>query len=176
LAGPHRAIRFGLFNAEEQGRIGSIHYASDQRLAGAPILAVYCMDMIGFNGVPERDFEVHFGLASNREVQERSRPLAELLEQIRPLVSPELAPVEVHPGTPDAADGADHRSDHSSFQDAGFAACLVSENFFPTPGRPVTDSNPNYHRFGDRLDQLDLAYAADIARTVTAAVWLAARA
>jgi leucyl aminopeptidase len=132
--------------------------------------------MIGFNGVPERDFEVHFGLASNREVQERSRPLAALLEQVRPLVSPELAPVEVHPGTPDAADEADHRSDHSSFQDTGFAACLVSENFFPTPGRPVTDSNPNYHRFGDRLDQLDLAYAADIARTVTAAVWLAARA
>jgi bacterial leucyl aminopeptidase len=56
LASPHRAIRFGLFNAEEQGRIGSLHYASDQRLAGAPILAVYCMDMIGFNGMPERDF------------------------------------------------------------------------------------------------------------------------
>jgi hypothetical protein len=134
------------------------------------------MDMIGFNRVPERDFEVHFGLASNREVQERSRPLAELLEKVRPLVSPKLTPVEVHPDRPDAADGADHRSDHSSFQDADFAACLVAENFFPTPGRPVTDSNPNYHRFGDRLDQLDLAYAADIARTVTAAVWLYARA
>jgi bacterial leucyl aminopeptidase len=53
-------------------------------------------------------------------------------------------------------------------------ACLASEDFFagPGPGAPQADPNPNYHRPADTVVNFD--YAADIARAVIAAAWVAA--
>ncbi|MCQ8205542.1 M28 family metallopeptidase, partial [Vibrio parahaemolyticus] len=54
-------IRFCFFNAEEVGLNGSKNYAATLRGTGAPIKAVLCMDMIGYNNKNPEDklFEIH---------------------------------------------------------------------------------------------------------------------
>lgn len=168
---PARTIRFVLFNAEEEGLIGSHVYARQQRALQAPIVAVFQMDMIGYHERPPRTWEVHAGYAPSSAVQARSLTLARVLEQIAPLVSPALEPPQVY----GAGDPAAGRSDHAPFQAQGYAACVVSEDFFvgPAPNSPAPQANPNYHRAGDKVVVAD--FAADIARAVAAAAWISAK-
>ena len=58
---PRRTVRFVLFNAEEHGLVGSLAYARDQAALGTPIVAVFQLDMIGYDVLPERTFELHAG-------------------------------------------------------------------------------------------------------------------
>ena len=171
--GPRRTVRFVLFNAEEQGLVGSSAYARDQARLGAPIVAVLQMDMIGWDSGSGRTFEVHAGFRSSPSVQERSLALARLVAGLVPQVSPALPAPQLYPhdGEPDPGEA---RSDHSSFQASGYPACLVSEDLFagPGPGAPPSDMNPQYHLPSDL--SVDAGYAADIARVVTAAAWVAA--
>ena len=60
---PARTLRFALFNAEEQGLIGSERYARAQASAGARIVAVFQMDMIAYNNSQPNAFEIHAGTA-----------------------------------------------------------------------------------------------------------------
>jgi hypothetical protein len=168
---PVRTLRFVLFNAEEEGLIGSRIYARQQRALQAPIVAVFQMDMIGYHERAPRAWEVHAGYAPSAEIQARSLNLARLLGQVAPLVSPALEPPQVY-GANDPAAG---RSDHGPFQAHGYAACVVSEDFFigPAPDSPAPQPNPNYHRAGDTVVVAD--FAADIARAVVAAAWILAK-
>jgi hypothetical protein len=173
-----RTIRFVLFNAEEHGLVGSQTYARAQAAAGAQIVAVYQMDMIGFNRQAPRSFEVHAGFWSSADTQERSLALAQRLADTVPLVSPTLELPQVYRSTgPERSqrDPAEGRSDHAAFHQHGYAACVVSEDFFvgPTADAPVPEANPNYHMLTDTF--VDTAYAADIARAVAAAAWISAR-
>lgn len=167
---PKRTIRFVLFNAEEHGLVGSQAYARNQATLSAPIVGVYQMDMVGYNVNPPRSFEVHVGYISSANVQERSFILAQRLEKLVPILSPTLQPPQIYT-QPDPAEG---RSDHASFHQRGYAACVTSEDFFagPLPTSPSAEPNPNYHK--DRDTFVDFDYAADIARLVGAAVWLTA--
>ena len=70
-----RTVRFCFFNGEEQGLIGSKAYASGLKAMGAPIRAVVCMDMIGFNSDANRLFEVHAGY-TDPTVRDASVPIA----------------------------------------------------------------------------------------------------
>jgi bacterial leucyl aminopeptidase len=169
---PRRTMRFVLFNAEEHGLVGSRAYARDQAAARAPIVAAFQMDMIGHDGQPGRTFELHAGCRSSATVEAQSVRLAKALKALVPRVSPGLPAPQLYPdGAPDPADG---RSDHYSFQAEGYAACLASEDFFAGPGAgsPQPDPNPNYHLPADTVVNVD--YAADIARAVIAAAWVAA--
>ncbi|HSF49432.1 MAG TPA: M28 family peptidase [Nitrososphaeraceae archaeon] len=71
----------------------------------------------------------------------------------------------------DKFDGAILRSDHWSFQNHGFPAVVVSEDFFandPTKGDPIkTDANPNYHQAVDRHTEIDPIFAADVASAIS---------
>ena len=148
-----RTIRFVLFNAEEQGLIGSQEYARDEAQANAPIIAVYQLDMIGYreeqNEIP-LPFEVHVGHRNCPAVEQRSLKLARQIEKLVPQVSPNLKSPQIYE-TP--ADPGDPRSDHSSFQQVGYRACLVSEDLFmgtPDPNIPKPKvTNPNYHTARD---------------------------
>ena len=169
-----KTIRFVLFNAEEQGLVGSQEYARDEAQANAPLIAVYQLDMIGYreeqNEIP-LPFEVHVGHRNCPAVEQRSLKLAQQIEKLVPQVSPNLKSPQIYT-TPDAGDP---RSDHSSFQQVGYTACLVSEDLFmgapevPSPGV----NNPNYHTARDL--QVDFEYAADIVRLVAAAAWITAK-
>lgn len=169
---PARTVRFVLFNAEEQGLIGSQAYARRSKARGESIAAVWQMDMIGYNREPPLSWEIHAGFEPSPVVEGRSRRLAELLRDVAADVSPTLAPGQVyHSGTP-GGDPAAGRSDHASFQAQGYPACVASEDFFAGPGAdaPEEEENPNYHKPEDTF--IDPEYAAHIARAVAVAAWL----
>jgi leucyl aminopeptidase len=172
---PDRGIRFVLFNAEEHGLVGSKAYAREQTARGAAITAILQMDMIGFNRQAPRSFEIHAGYAGSATVEMRSLQLASLLAHVATAVSPDLTSAQVYPAEPGGDDPADGRSDHSAFQERGYAACAATEDFFvgPLPNSPEPEGNPQYHRKADTF--VDEHYAADIARAVAATAWVSAR-
>jgi hypothetical protein len=173
---PKRTIRFVLFNAEEEGLVGSGEYARDQRALRAPIAAVYQMDMMGYNREAPLAYEIHVG-ADSQDVQARSLVLAETIGETSRQVSPNLPAPQIYLNKGLAQvdkDPAYNRSDHHSFHLVGYAACAVTEDFFagPRPGSPHSEGNPNYHQVTDTF--VDPQYAADIARAVSAAAWATA--
>jgi bacterial leucyl aminopeptidase len=173
VARPRRTVRFVLFNAEEHGLVGSRAYARDQAVLGTPIVAVFQMDMIGFDVLPERTFELHAGFTPSPAVESRSLALAQMIGELVPQVSPSLPAPQLYPagGEPDPAE---RRSDHYSFQLHGHTACLASEDLFagPRSGAPPAEMNPDYHLPTDAA--INPGYAADIARAVIAAAWVTA--
>jgi Zn-dependent M28 family amino/carboxypeptidase len=173
LDAPRRTVRFVLFNAEEHGLVGSSAYARDEADFGTPIVAVFQMDMIGYDVLPERTFELHAGFTPSRVVQQRSLALAQLIADVVPQVSPTLPAAQIYPAD-NEPDPAERRSDHYSFQLHGFTACLASEDLFAGPGSgaPPAEMNPNYHLPTDAM--INAEYAADITRVVTAAAWITA--
>jgi hypothetical protein len=103
----------------------------------------------------------------------RSLVLADALRALAPTLAPNLAPPQIFMKADDPAAG---RSDHASFHERGFAACVCSEDFFagPAPDSPAPQPNPNYHKNTDT--SVNVNYAADIARLVAGAVLAAANA
>lgn len=173
-----RTMRFVLFNAEEHGLVGSKAYARSQAAQGAQIMAVFQMDMIGFCGAhntPPRNFEVHAGFPPNPDVETRSLALANIVQNIAETVSPNLSAPQIYPdpetGNEDPAAG---RSDHGPFNERGYAACVLSEDFFSGPKleSPDAEPNPNYHKLTDK--SINYEYASDITRVVAAASLFAA--
>ena len=164
-----RTVQFVLFNDEENGLVGSKAYARQLSAAGAQIAGMFQMDMIGFNQAEPRTWELHVGFSPSPETEARSLPLADLIARLAQRVSPALPGPQIF--APGEEDPAEQRSDHASFQEHGYAACLVSEDFFVGPGAdaPEAEANPNYHKREDTF--VDAAYAADIARAVGAAAW-----
>jgi leucyl aminopeptidase len=71
-ATPHRTVQFVLFNDEENGLVGSKAYARQLRTAGAQVAGVFQMDMIGYNRVDPRTWEVHVGFSPAPETEARS--------------------------------------------------------------------------------------------------------
>ena len=69
-------VRFCFFNAEESGLVGSRAHAAAMKAANAPIKAVICADMIGFNSDAERTSEIHAG-ATDPAVRDLSVPIAD---------------------------------------------------------------------------------------------------
>lgn len=170
---PRRTVRFVLFNAEEHGLVGSMAYARDQAVLGTPIVAVLQMDMIGYDVLPERTFELHAGFTPSPAVEARSLTLAQMIAELVPQVSPALPAPQIYPAGGES-DPAERRSDHYSFQLQGYPACLASEDLFAGPGSgaPPAEMNPKYHLPTDAV--INAGYAADITRLVTAAAWVAA--
>ncbi|MFE3610504.1 M28 family metallopeptidase, partial [Streptomyces goshikiensis] len=163
--GPARTVRFVLFNAEEQGLVGSKVYARAAAAAGESIAGVLQMDMIAGRRGGGHTVEVHAGAGVSGPAAQASEELGEVLARAVSAVSASLT-VERITGPGDPAAG---RSDHASFHERGWAAVAVSENFFD--GAEPASGTRQYHRPGDTLDDPDhdTGYATDIARGVTAA-------
>ncbi|MFN3994047.1 MAG: M28 family metallopeptidase [Tabrizicola flagellatus] len=167
-------VRFCFFNAEESGLVGSKAYAASLKAARAPVRAVICMDMIGYNSDANRIFELHAGY-TDPAIRDLSLPLADRVALAAAQLG-RLALAQIYKGTstfggPDrnVYDGAINRSDHAAFHQQGWGAVLASEDFFANlPTEPAADGNPNYHRAADRTT--DAAYARDIVCAVARAV------
>ncbi|WP_229703528.1 M20/M25/M40 family metallo-hydrolase [Streptomyces albiflavescens] len=172
---PARTVRFVLFNAEEQGLVGSKVYARAAAAAGDSIAGVLQMDMIaglqsdarGGRGAAggARSVEIHAGSAVPGPAVDASNTLGDLVAGAIGAVAPDLTTQRLT-GATDPAAG---RSDHASFHERGWAAVAVSENFFDDTA-PATGTR-QYHKPGDTLDDRDhnTEYAAQIARGVTTA-------
>lgn len=167
-------LRFCFFNAEESGLVGSKAYAASLKAARAPVRAVICMDMIGYNSDANRIFELHAGY-TDPAIRDLSVPLADRVATAAAQLG-RLAPAQIYKGTstfggPDrnVFDGAINRSDHAAFHQQGWGAVLASEDFFANlASEPAADGNPNYHRAADQTT--DPAYARDIVCAVARAV------
>ncbi len=167
-------VRFCFFNAEESGLVGSKAYAAKMKSLNAPIRAVICTDMIGYNTDPNRIFEIHAGY-TDPAIRDLSLPLTPYVENAAAAYG-QLALAQVYAGTswngaPDRSvyDGAINRSDHAAFHQQGYPAILLSEDFFANlASEPGADPNPNYHRAADTF--VDLAYARDIVCAASQAV------
>jgi hypothetical protein len=167
-------LRFCFFNAEESGFVGSQAYSAAQKAANAPIKAVVCLDMIGYNSDAARIFEIHAGY-TDPSIRDMNVPIADAIALWAASLGA-LAPAQIYKGTNPAGgadrtvyDGAINRSDHAAFHQQGFPAVVVSEDFFINlPGEPGKDPNPDYHRSSDTV--IDSAYASDITCAVAYAV------
>ncbi|MBT2406168.1 MULTISPECIES: M28 family metallopeptidase [unclassified Streptomyces] len=162
---PMRTVRFVLFNAEEQGLVGSKVYARAAAAAGDSIAGVLQMDMIAGRQGGVRTVEIHAGSAVPGPAAAASNELGDCLERATSAVSSGLT-LERLAGADDPASG---RSDHASFHERGWAAVAVCENFFD--GSVLATGTRQYHRPGDTLDDRDhdTQYATEIARGVTTA-------
>jgi Peptidase family M28 len=171
-------VRFCLFNAEEAGLVGSKAYAAQLKAQRAPVRAVFCMDMIGYNSDSSRIFELHAGY-TDPAIRDLSVPLAGQVASAA-AAGGSLLPAQVYRGTgyggaPDRTvfDGAINRSDHAAFHQQGWGAVLASEDFFANlPTEPAPDANPNYHRGSDQTT--DTSFARAITCAVGRAATLAA--
>jgi hypothetical protein len=173
---PARSVRFVLFNAEEQGLVGSKFYARAAAAAGDRIAGVLQMDMIaGHRPGTAPVVEVHAGSAVPGPVVEASDALAGRVEQAL------LALADGGSGGPGGggpkiqqltgdADPAMGRSDHASFHERGYAAVAVSEDLFATPGGAEGTGTRKYHTTGDTVTDVDHDpdFATVVARAVTA--------
>jgi hypothetical protein len=104
-------VRYCLWGGEEQGLVGSAHYADSAAAAGDQILGVVNLDMIFYGPSPDDQAELHYNTAS--------QGLGLAFDAISDTYVPAL--VKVVAGSPTSA------SDHASFWSAGYAAMLSIE-------------------------------------------------
>ncbi|MFI6369449.1 M28 family peptidase [Streptomyces sp. NPDC050546] len=163
---PTRNVRFVLFNAEEQGLVGSKFYARAAAAADDRIAGVFQMDMIaGRQEGSAPTVEIHAGSSVPGPVVGASDALGALVAGTLPAIDPTVT-VQQLTGPDDPAIG---RSDHASFHERGWAAIAVSEDIFAPDGGPGTGTR-QYHTPGDTLIDQDHSpeFAATVARSVTA--------
>lgn len=137
-------LRFVNFAAEEQGLVGSGHYAQQAYCAGEDLRGVINLDMIGWNtpGSPaEMELHAHPSVAG-------SINLANIYREVVTTYGLQLDPQLGSPVT--------NASDHASFWWYGIPAILAIQD--------LDDFDPYYHTANDRLEHLDLAYTTEMVK------------
>jgi len=147
-----RTVEFVCYNAEEQGRRGSIAIARDYQAAGRDIVAVVNSDMIGYwpSGW-ERDLDVAY------------EPVSEWL------ADHVLSVVHRYVGIPAAKHLSGMcRDDHVSFTARGIPAVSTMDCWDAHNGG--SETTPHYHRTTDTLDTLNLECMTQVVQVNLAAV------
>jgi len=168
-------VRFCFFNAEEAGLVGSKAYVVSLKSMNAPVKAVICTDMIGYNSDENLIFEIHAGY-SDSVIRDLSLPIASKVETWASSLGV-LQPAQIYRGTsvsagaPDRSlyDPAINRSDHGAFHQQGYPAIVVTEDYFANMlTEPGKDPNPNYHTSKDNV--IDANYGTAIANAIACTV------
>lgn len=147
-----RTLRFIVWGGEEQGLVGSWHYAQNAAANGENIVAVVNMDMVGYdeeNG--QRD-------DSTNCANDPSRWLAEYLAK-----AGEVYGIDHHFDV--IIDPYAAGSDHYSFWVAGYDAIFLIEGEVGVGG--IT-KYPWYHTTQDTVDKLHMRIEVAVARAATA--------
>ncbi len=131
-------LRFVTFAAEEQGLIGSKHYAAEARAANTPIGGVINHDMIAWDGNGDGAIDLHVGTRPDSQALGLAY-LSAISTYHIPLTAEYIT------------EGATTRSDHYRFWRNGYPALLAIEDF--------SDFNPHYHTPTDTLAMLDTSLA-----------------
>lgn len=141
-------VVYALWDQEENGLIGSNYYAQQAASNGANILGVLNIDMMGYDGDNDDDFDI--------DVRNIANSLGMKDDIISVLNNPaygfSLNVNVVNPGTT--------ASDHSRFWNQGFSAVLVGEAW------SNNDQTPFYHSSADRVATLDLPYYHQLAKVI----------
>jgi PKD repeat protein len=140
----YRTIRFVFFTGEEQGLLGSNVYADDVYAAGDNIVAVYNMDMLGYDGTGGPDLRLHTRLTSNPGYPGDLAIANTFIDVVNDYnMTNDLTPIL----DPDGIT----QSDHYPFWSNGYSAILgIEEHDF--------DMTPYYHTSSDTLSTLNLVY------------------
>jgi hypothetical protein len=138
-----RTIVFALWDQEEQGKIGSMHYANMMAANDEAIVGVVNMDAIAYDGNGDRKARVHARAVAN------SMAIADTVFAVLDRYALDVDLLLTTPG--------ETYSDHASFWSAGYGAVLVIEEF-------AGDGNPNYHTPNDRVQYFDVPYFEDLAK------------
>ncbi len=178
LAGtrPRAPIELVGFNLEErQGwtyRVGSRRWVAQARRAGVRYRGALVLEMIGFSSrAPESQTipwpirwmklpRVGDYLAAVGDTGSRAL-LAAFLDAAREH-APDLPVVPLHSPLRGWLVWATRRSDNASFWSRGYPALLLTDT--------ANLRNPHYHRASDRVETLDLAFAARVTDAVAACV------
>lgn len=144
-------VRFVLFAGEEQGLLGSAHYAREAYVRGDTIDGVINLDMIGYESSPPNDHIVELHAGTNLA----SIAIADAMVAHISTYGLALAPQVL-------TDGATTRSDHASFWSFGYPAILGIEDF--------QDLSPNYHRTTDTLEHLQVPLMVDYTKATVATI------
>ena len=173
---PKATIELVAFNLEErQGwtyRVGSRRWVARARREGVRYRGALILEMIGFRsrepesqvipwpirwmGLPRvGDYLAAVG-------DGRSRSLLRTFLAAQAEAAPELRVVSLHAPLRGWLVWATRRSDNASFWSQGYPALLLTDT--------ANLRNPHYHRSSDRVDTLDLRFAAEVTDAVAACV------
>ena len=132
-------IRFCFFNAEEAGLIGSKAYAAQLKAQQAPVRAVFCTDMMGYNSDDKRIFELHAGY-TDPAIRDLSVPLANQVAAAAASTGA-LLPAQIYRGTGysgapdrDMFDGGDQPLGPCRLPTAGVGRRARLRGFLRQPG------------------------------------------
>lgn len=141
-------IIYALWDQEENGLIGSNHYAQQAANNGDNILGVLNIDMMAYDGDGDGDFDI--------DVRDFGNSLAMTDDIMDVLNNPTygftLNVNVVNPGT--------YASDHARFWSQGYSAVLVGEAW------SNNDRSPFYHSSADRFSTLNLPYYHQMTKLV----------
>lgn len=163
--------QFVAFSLEEEGFLGSDHYARQIRRNKIPLWGAMILECVGYTdarpgsqtapaGLPMKlpsrgDF---IGLVGNAAAE----PIQKAYEAAVATYCPELPCVSLLvPGKGETLPDT-RRSDHVPFWDRGYRAVMLTDT--------AEFRNPNYHKKSDRLKTLDLTFMTGVARSLAAAV------
>lgn len=139
-----RTVRFVFFTGEEQGLLGSDAYADSVYQAGANIVAVYNMDMIGYDASGAPSLRLHTRTTSNPGYSGDLAIANTFIDVVNAYgLSSGLSPV-VDP------DGIT-QSDHYPFWSNGYYGILSIEDH-------ENDMTPYYHSTSDTTSTLNWTY------------------
>jgi len=139
-----RTVRLVFFTGEEQGLCGSGRYAEAAQAAGDNLVAVYNVDMLGWDSVGAPVAELHTRVPTDPGYA-ADLAIASVFTNVVALynLGDRLEPV-IRADGPSAAD-------HSSFWNYGFPAILAIEDSY-------NDFNAYYHTTNDGVNYLNLDY------------------
>lgn len=152
-----RTVKVIFFTGEELGMLGSAGYIKDHDVK--KVVAVFNLDMFGYDSDGDRCFEVHAGRlpASLHAAQ---------------CVTSGIEAYNLNLNAEVVTEQGRGFSDHGSFWAVDTGAVMLIEDFFRQNPPGICggqDANPNYHATTDKIDALNLEYGFDIARAGIAA-------
>ena len=135
-----KTIRFVFFTGEEQGLLGAQAYAAKVQADGDNIVAVFNMDMIGYDAVDGPTLRIHTrnGNASDLAI---ANTFVDVVNTYG--LSGALTPIIDQDGIT--------ASDHAAFWSRGYAAVLAIED-------DQDDFNAFYHTVNDKREHLNMVY------------------
>lgn len=131
------SVLFAFWDDEEQGLLGSKHFAQQAAINDMAIRGVVNMDAIAYDGNGDKKARIHTRPIAN------SFELSDTVFAVRAHYAIDLDLILTNPGAT--------YSDHASFWNNGYGAILVIEEF-------GADGNPYYHTSNDRIVHFDLPY------------------
>lgn len=164
-------LQFVAFSLEEEGFLGSDHYARQLRRNKIPLWGAIILECVGYTDrrpgsqktpsglpLPLPDRGDFIGLLGNVPAE----PIQKAYEAAARDYCPDLSCISLLvPGKGEHLPDT-RRSDHVPFWDRGYRAIMLTDT--------ANFRNPHYHKKSDQIETLDIPFITSVARALAAAV------